>query len=71
MKPPTTFKSAALVAAVHAATAACTEAMNEQFLALVANDPDITRFDAKIAQAVKKRKLAMAALLDHVRRNGW
>jgi len=29
--------------------AECTALMNEQFLALVANDPDITRFDGKIA----------------------
>jgi hypothetical protein len=60
-----------LVAAAKAATAACTDAMNEQFLALVADDPNIARFDAKIAAAVTKRKLAMEALLDHVRLNGW
>jgi len=45
--------------------------MNEQFLALVAGDPDTARFDAKIAQAVEKRKLAMAYLMDHVRLYGW
>jgi hypothetical protein len=71
VKPPTTFISAGLVAAVKAATAECTEAMNEQFLALVAGDPDTARFDAKIAQAVEKRKLAMAYLMDHVRLYGW
>jgi hypothetical protein len=71
MKHPTTFVSAALIADVKAATATCTAAMNEQFLALVANDPDIARFDAKIALAVAKRKSAMAALLKHVSTYGW
>ena len=45
--------------------------MNEQFLALIANDPDLGRFDAKIALAVAKRKSAMDDLLNHVRRYGW
>jgi hypothetical protein len=45
--------------------------MDEQLLALVAGDADTARFDARFAEAVEKRKLAMAALLDHVRLNGW
>jgi hypothetical protein len=67
----TTAQSSALLAAVMAATAECNAAMNEQFLALLANDPDIARFDVKISAAVAKRKLEMAALLDHVRCYGW
>ena len=60
-----------MITGVAVATAECTSAMNEQFLALVANDPDMGRFDAKIAAAVCKRKLATAALLEHITLNGW
>ena len=66
-----TVGSPALLAAVAVATAECTSAMNEQFLALIANDPDLGRFDAKIALAVAKRKSAMDALLNHVSLYGW
>jgi hypothetical protein len=37
--------------------------MNEQFLALMANDPDMAQLDGKLAEAIMKRKLAMEALL--------
>jgi len=54
-----------------AATAECTAAMNEQFLALVAGDADIERFNLRIAEAHEKRQRAMNSLLDHIRKYGW
>ena len=69
--PGPTSATAALVAAVALATAECTTAMNEQFAALMLNDPNISRFEAKIAEAGLKRKLALDALLEHIRLYGW
>jgi hypothetical protein len=60
-----------LIAAVATPTAECTSLMNQQFLALMANDTDIGRFDVLIATATEKRKRTMVVLLDHVRFNGW
>jgi len=56
---------------VAAATAECTAAMNEQFLALIAGDDNPERFDQRIATAQEKRQRAMAAFLNHIRENGW
>jgi hypothetical protein len=60
-----------LIAAVATATAECTALMNEQFLALLANDPEIARFDESIAMAILKRKRAMEGLLAHIGVNNW
>jgi hypothetical protein len=60
-----------LVKAVAAATAECTALMNQQFLALIANDPDVARFTALIEQGVQKRRIAMKSLLEHIARRGW
>ena len=49
----------------------CTTAMNEQFLAVIADDPDVSRFDAKVAEAGQKRRRAMDNLLNHIRQHGW
>jgi hypothetical protein len=56
---------------VAAAMSECTAAMNEQFLAVIADDPDVSRFDAKIAEAGQKRRRAMDNLLNHIRQHGW
>lgn len=56
---------------VAAASSECTAAMNEQFLAVIADDPDVARFDARVAEAGQKRKRAMDNLLSHVRQHGW
>jgi hypothetical protein len=56
---------------VAAAVSECTAAMNEQFLAVIAGDPDVSHFDAKIAEAVQKRRRAMDNLLNHIRQHGW
>jgi DNA replicative helicase MCM subunit Mcm2 (Cdc46/Mcm family) len=56
---------------VEASTAECTAAMHEQFLAVIADDPDVSRLDAKVAEAGKKRKRAMDSLLNHIRQHGW
>ena len=53
------------------ATAECTAALNEQFLAVLRGDPDVSSLDAKVAQARKKRKLAMGSLINHIREHGW
>ena len=71
MTTPLQGASAALINALAVATAECTALMNEQFLALMANDPDMARFDGKIAEAILKRKLAMEALPTQVQTNGW
>lgn len=63
--------SAALINALAVATAECTALMNEQFLALIANDPDLARFDGKIAEAILKRKLDMESLLTQIQTSGW
>ena len=54
-----------------AATAECTAAMNEQFLALVARDANLERFNPRIAKAQEMRQRAMEALLNHIRMHGW
>jgi hypothetical protein len=56
---------------VAAATVECTVAMNEQFLALVAGDADLERFNARIAKAQEMRQRTMDALLNHIRAHGW
>jgi hypothetical protein len=56
---------------VATATSECTAAMNEQFLALIADDPEVSRFDAKVAEAGQKRRRAMDNLLNHIRQHGW
>ena len=53
------------------ATAECTAALNEQFLAVLRGDPDVSSLEAKVAQAGKKRKLAMGSLINHIREHGW
>jgi hypothetical protein len=54
-----------------AATAECTAAMNEQFLALMAGDVNLERFNARIATAHEMRQRAMDSLLNHIRAHGW
>ena len=54
-----------------AATAELTAAMNEKFLAVIGDDPDVSSFDEKIAEARKKRRRAMDSLLDHATEHGW
>ena len=54
-----------------AAIAEVTLAMNEQFLAVIGQDSDISRFDVKIADAIEKRNRAKNAMLDHIERYGW
>jgi hypothetical protein len=71
MTPPRESTSATLVNALAVATAECTALMNEQFLALIAHEPDMKRFDGKIAEAILRRKAAMEALLNHVTTYGW
>jgi hypothetical protein len=56
---------------VLAAIAECGAAMQDQFLALVAGDTDLARFDRQIAAAQEKRQRAMDALLNHIRMHGW
>jgi hypothetical protein len=56
---------------VAAATSECTAAMNEQFLAVISDDPDVSRFNAKVAEARQKRRRAMDSLLNHIRQHGW
>jgi tellurite resistance protein len=56
---------------LEAATSECTAAINEQFLAVIADDPDVSRFDAKVAEALQKRRRAMDSLLSHIRQHGW
>lgn len=68
---PVPGTTAALIAEVLAATAECTQAMQEQFLAVVANDPGLPSFDARIADANHRRRLAVEALHDYVSINGW
>jgi hypothetical protein len=53
------------------ATAECTAAMNEQFLALVAGDADFERFNQRVAKAQETRQRAMDRLLNHIRVHGW
>jgi hypothetical protein len=63
---------AKLVAEAAAATAECTVALNEQFLALIADDTSrTTEIELKIVAAVEKRKRAMATLLEHIQAHGW
>ena len=57
---------AALIEALATATAECTALMDEQFRALIARDPEIARFDQKIAKALEKRKLDMESLREHI-----
>ena len=71
MSPAPGSATAELIAAVAVATAECTALMNEQFLALIAPEADATSFDARIAEAIDRRKLAMEALLNHVKINDW
>jgi hypothetical protein len=52
-------------------TAECTGALNEQFLALIAGDVDLERFNWRIANAQEIRQRAMDALLKHIRMHGW
>jgi hypothetical protein len=54
-----------------AAITEVTLAMNEQFLAVMRQDADITRFEGKIAAAIEKRNRAKDALMDHIKRYGW
>ena len=54
-----------------AAIAEVTLAMNEQLLAVIRQDSDLSRFDAKIADAIEKRNRAKNAMLAHVERYGW
>ena len=56
---------------VAAATSEFTAAMNEQFLAVILDDPDVSRFVVKVAEAGKKRKRAMDSLLNHIKEHGW
>ena len=53
------------------ATAECTAAMNEQFLALVAGDLNLEQFNPRIAKAQEMRQRAMDSLLNHIRTYGW
>jgi len=52
------------------ATTEVTEAMNEQFLALLA-EGDVSSFDFKIASAIKNRTRAKKAMLDYIKQHGW
>ena len=54
-----------------AATAECTAAMNEQFLALIAGDADLERFSHRIAKAHEMRGCTMEKLMNHIRTHGW
>jgi hypothetical protein len=60
-----------LQAELAAATAECTAAMNEQFLALMAGDIDTERFNERIAKAQEKRQRAMDSLLNQIRMYGY
>jgi hypothetical protein len=60
-----------LQAEVATATAECTAAMNEQFLALVAGDRELERFSARIAKAQEIRQRAMDSFLNYIRLYGW
>jgi hypothetical protein len=54
-----------------AATTEFTVAMNEKFLAVIGDAPDVSRFDEKIAEAREKRRRAMDSLIDHATEHGW
>ena len=53
-----------------AATAEYVAAFNEQFVALMRNDGDPMRFQARIDEAEQKRKQAKDALLKHYQEHG-
>jgi hypothetical protein len=71
MTPPRESRTAALVNDLAVATTECTALMNEQFLALVANDPDIGRFNGKIGEAIERRRAVMEELLSQIKISGW
>jgi hypothetical protein len=71
MTPRRKGPTGALLRDLATATAECTALMNEQFAALIANDPDVARFDEKIAGAIQKRKAAMQNLLNYIQVSGW
>ena len=68
---PAESEAVGLMHAVVVATTECTALMNEQFIALVATDSDIARFDVKIVEAVSKRRAAMEALHTKLQASGW
>jgi hypothetical protein len=71
MTLPSESRTAALVNDLAVATTECTALMNEQFLALIANDPDIGRFDGKIGEAIERRRVVMEKLLNQIKTSGW